>query len=130
MKPRIPFKGFLPAIIWFIILCFLFYLPGKEVPSIGWMERLHVDKAVHFFLFAVLVFLVFKPLLFSDATVSFKNKWLVIIAAAAVIYGIVTEFIQLYFIPGRSFDIWDWVADSCGVIITVYLVRKFLKAYF
>ncbi len=130
VKQRIPPIRFLPAIIWFLILCFLFFLPGEEVPTIGWMERLHLDKVVHFGLFVILIVLAFWPVVRSENTKAFKLKWLFALAILAIAYGIITEFIQHYFIPGRSFDIWDWVADSCGVMAAVYIVRRFLKAYF
>ena len=30
----------------------------------------------------------------------------------AILYGITTEYIQKFFIPGRSFNLADWLADT------------------
>ena len=37
----------------------------------------------------------------------------------AILLGIMIEFIQEY-IPGRGFEYWDIVANSCGVVFGAY----------
>jgi len=34
------------------------------------------------------------------------------------------EFIQKFFIPGRSFDLLDWAADSIGALLAFWFSRK------
>lgn len=51
------------------------------------------------------------------------------IAVGAVLYGIITEFIQHNFISGRTFDIWDWVADSLGVGIAILFIQRIKSAF-
>jgi VanZ family protein len=44
------------------------------------------------------------------------------------IWGLATEFIQKYFVPGRSFDLLDFAADSTGAFLALGLsIRQFLK---
>lgn len=130
MKNKIHFRKFGAGVAWFALMSFLFFLPGKDVPSIGWAERLHLDKIVHFSLFFGLVFLFFWPVLRSDLPGNKKWKWLFVISGIAVFYGIFTEVVQHYFIPGRTFDIWDWAADSTGVVASIVAISVRLKKYF
>ena len=45
-----------------------------------------------------------------------------------VVYGIVMEFVQRYFIPNRSFDIGDLGADAVGSLAGYLLsVRVYIK---
>jgi VanZ family protein len=47
---------------------------------------------------------------------------------AASFWGLSTEFIQLL-VPGRSFELWDWFADSLGVLISfIYIYWKFKQS--
>jgi hypothetical protein len=39
-----------------------------------------------------------------------------------------TEFIQRYYIKGRSFDLFDWAADGTGALLALLFVKmRFLK---
>jgi VanZ family protein len=83
---------------------------------------------VHAGLFGILSYLFSYPLL-AYQTLSGKTKryWL-IIAIACCVWGLVTEFIQL-FVPGRDFDWLDWAADSAGVVCSyVYLLYRKKKS--
>ena len=40
-------------------------------------------------------------------------------------YGLLTECIQ-YFVPGRSFSIYDWLADCSGVLLIYPLLAWFV----
>ena len=124
MKKRIPFRQFVPAIIWFLILCFLVFLPGSDVPSVGWAQQLHVDKVVHFSLFGILFLLTSLPILKSFLSAKAKVQYLFTIAISIILWGILTEIIQHYFIPGRTFDIGDWIADTIGVFAGVWVIQK------
>jgi VanZ family protein len=46
-------------------------------------------------------------------------------ALIAAIYGALDEYHQ-YFVPNRSSEFLDWVADLIGVIIAVFLLRYYL----
>ena len=76
-------------------------------------------------LFAILAFLFMMPV--SKSSLPLKNKWQIILktAIAISIWGLTIEFIQRFFIPGRSFDLLDWAADSFGVLVAVIACRKF-----
>ncbi len=108
------------AITWFIITTILLCIPGNSLPKIGWLKILPIDKCVHIFLFGIL------SLLFCKAFN--RRKAFFSIALICSIYGTVMEFVQENWIPNRSFDIWDIVADTMGsfaaVAILHFIYRK------
>ena len=124
----ITFKKFLPGIAWFFILLVLLCLPARDLPkSNDWLEKIFFDKWVHMGLFGVLAFLFMAPVF--TTTLSPLNKWLCIIVIATLVsaWGLTTEFIQHYLISGRSFDKFDWVADTVGALLAIFITTYILK---
>ena len=118
-------KKFLPGIAWFFLVLILICLPGDDLPKVGdWMSAIYFDKWVHVGLFSILAFLFMIPFCNSDIPLTIKWSFIIKIAISVSIWGLTTEFIQKFFIPGRSFDLLDWAADSVGVILAVVVCRK------
>lgn len=46
--------------------------------------------------------------------------WIMILAS---MFGLAIEFIQKYFVTGRTFDLLDWAADSFGAIVAFFYCR-------
>ncbi len=113
---------YLVLTVYFILICILFFLPGKAFPKTGnWMEVIRFDKWVHFGIFVVLTFLFCWCL-------ELKNvKGLAFVFIAAVGYGLAVEIIQHYFIANRSLDVGDWAADSAGALTGLLLWRYIKK---
>lgn len=122
-------KSFIPGIAWFFLILVLICLPGSKIPSVEtWLNDIYFDKWVHTGLFAGLTFLFIYPMSKLDLTVSVKKNSAIKIAIAAWVWALTTEFIQKYFIPDRSFDIFDWAADSLGILIALgWCWKKYLK---
>ena len=117
-------KKFIPGIVWFIFVMVLLCLPGSDLPKVeDWLNKIYFDKWVHIGLFSVLTFLFMWPILRSSLKP--RDKWLYVIriAIATSVWGLTTEFIQKFFVPGRSFDLFDWAADSLGALIALIFVR-------
>ena len=100
---------------WTLITIILLCLPGSAIPKVGMYGLSNVDKFVHFILFGFIA-------MTWTINVSLKSplqwkKWLVIFCLFSISLGIALEFVQLYFIPNRDFDIWDIVADTLGAIV-------------
>jgi len=116
-KPAV--TKFIPGIAWFFLILVLICIPGSKMPAVEtWLNDIYFDKWVHAGLFGMLVFLfiypIYKKMILPSVV---KKNWAIKIAVAAVILGITTEFIQKFFIPGRSFDIYDLAADSFGILV-------------
>lgn len=107
------YLSFIPAIVWFIFLTILLVLPGSALPNEKWFGQVELDKWVHIFLFFIVVTLWCMPFrkIFEKRK---QTVVFVIIALSAIVYGIGMEFIQKYYIPGRSFELMDMGADAVG----------------
>ncbi len=126
---RIGGKKFIPGIAWFFLVLALICLPGQELPTVNdWLGKIYFDKWIHVGLFAILAFLFMLPVLRSDFTITEKWNYIIKIAIATSLWGLTTEIIQKFFVPGRSFDMFDWSADSLGALIALLFARiRFLK---
>ena len=99
------------AIGWLILISILFFLPGSALPKENWFDKIYIDKWVHVGLFAVLIFL---------WRCSFNwdiNSYNLFLLLAAGLYGFLVEVVQLYWIPNRSFDMYDVLSDATGSIV-------------
>ena len=119
---------FIPGIAWFFVVLVLLCIPGEDVPSVGWLDKVYFDKWVHFGIFVLLALLFMLPFALSQIDNKEKLQLFIRIAIAISLWGITTEFIQKYLIPGRSFDLLDWAADSLGALMAFVFCRiKFLS---
>jgi len=114
------------AIAWTTLTQLLLSLPGKLFSGGGLFNIPHLDKIAHLVLFGGLVFcwsLFFyyrkRPPALSPALM-----WLIVLLT--VTYGIILEFFQKNFIPNRSFDEGDIVADLAGSLIGYLVTHWFI----
>jgi VanZ family protein len=117
------------ALIWSILTQVLLSLPGSVFPSKGLFSIPHLDKIAHIGLFGGLVFFWSLFIYFKkpDPAIGSGTLWAIVFFAIA--YGIIMEFIQENFIPNRSFDRGDIVADIVGSLIGYILTQGFLRWY-
>jgi VanZ family protein len=127
---QLPVKKFMPGIAWFFLILIAVCIPGKNLPKVdNWLIKIDYDKLIHVGLFAVLAYLFMYPI--AKSSLPAKEKWhyFIKIAIATIIWGITTELIQKFFIPGRSFSLADWLADSIGGVVALIFCKKYyLKA--
>lgn len=124
----IRWKRFLPGIAWFFVVLGLMCTPGKELPKLGsWFDYLDMDKLIHISVFGLMALLFMWPVWKSDGSFLQKNHFFIKIALSTAIWGLATEFIQKYFIPGRTFDMMDFAADSTGAIVAYIVARRMLR---
>lgn len=115
---KIPFRKFIPGIAWFFVVLFLMCLPGEDLPSTDWLHINYFDKWLHISVFGLLVFLFCWPFYSSVFGHKARKYYFIKIALAFSVWGLIIEFIQKFFIPGRSFDLLDWAADSTGAFLS------------
>lgn len=120
------FIRLLPGIAWFFIILYLLTIPGKQLPQADWMDSLHIDKLVHISLFCMLTLLFFWGIVSTKPGI-YNRSLLFLIAALGLAYGIAMEFVQKYWIPNRSFDIWDIVADGAGSFVPLLFIGLLVK---
>lgn len=128
-KQDVPFKHFLPGIAWFLIVGFLVFMPGSEVPEVSWLDKIpHFDKLVHIGIFGGLTFLFCLPYFKPKMPFQQKVNHFIRVSLAAIVWGFAVELIQKFFVPGRSFDLVDWAADTVGILIAYWLSKKIISS--
>lgn len=106
------------AVAWTILIFIGCSLPGKDLPAVSVFD--HFDKLVHF------VFFFLFSLLWIIALGLGSTKGYFIVVFSCFAYGFFIEWYQINFVPGRSWDVWDGVADGVGGIVGCLFARKML----
>ena len=85
------------------------------------------DKWVHIGLFLVLV--IVWNWSFSNKNYERKKlaRFFVWITVTGLVYGMLMEIVQHYFIPFRAFDIGDIIADAVGCVTGYLLSLRWFK---
>jgi VanZ family protein len=109
------------AISWLLIISVLFFLPGSALPKENWLDRIYFDKLVHIGFFGLLIFLWRSSFNWNYGS----YHWLLLFLA--LLYGFFVEFVQLWFVPNRSFDLYDVASDMTGAIIGLFVWQKIYK---
>ncbi len=102
------------------------FLPGDDIPPTEWLHINYFDKLVHAGIFGIMGFLFSWPLLKSHLHESQQQHYFLKIALAVSVWGFTTELIQKYFIPGRNYDIVDWIADCIGAFLSFLILKRFI----
>jgi VanZ family protein len=89
-------------------------LPGSTFRSYPWLATIHADKWVHIILFGILCLLFCQAFRKTNYTDGKRKKWFLLIMLAGIVYGTIMEFVQNRWVPNRSFETGDIVADSRG----------------
>ncbi|MFM2387036.1 MAG: hypothetical protein RL660_1793 [Bacteroidota bacterium] len=105
------------AFAWGILVFIGCSLPGRDLPKVDLLDN--VDKIVHFVFFFCLVLCAN----FAGYCKTFIGALLL-----CLLYGFGLEWYQLYFVAGRSFDVWDGVADTLGGMCAWWTLQRNLSS--
>jgi VanZ family protein len=98
-------------------------LPAIELPPV---DIISTDKLIHMGVFGLLAALCYISLVHIPKK-NMLNKspfqWSAIIVT---FYG-ATDEIHQYFVPFRSAEVLDWLADAAGVILVLILIKYYLQ---
>ena len=106
------FRAWLPALAW---AGTIFFLSSRSTLPDGPDLIPHFDKVAHFGAYSLL------GLLLAHA-VRATGLPFALAVALGWLYGASDEFHQS-FVPGRSVELLDWVADALGVLAGIYLFK-------
>lgn len=124
MQKISPLK-FIPGVAWFFIVLFLMCIPGSKLPEVDdWLHKIYFDKWIHIGVFGVLAILFCWPFNKSGVPLHKRLKLFILISIGTSLFGYGTEVIQKYWVPGRSYDLLDWAADTLGALIAFIFCRK------
>lgn len=108
------------ALILYLIAIFVTSsIPGDEFPKV---EFKFTDKFVHMAIFGVLFILFFYSLKYQTKNVKLQKHSLKFSLLFTSLYGITDELHQ-YFIPNRSCEFADWVADVAGALLAYGAIK-------
>ncbi|HEX8392924.1 MAG TPA: VanZ family protein [Longimicrobium sp.] len=106
--------AWLPAVAWAVAI---YSVSGRSTVPIP--SATGADKVLHFLAYAVL-----------GGLLAFAAHRSALHPAVAVLLGVLyaaTDEYHQSFVPGRSSDIRDWVADALGVCFAVYLYTRWRR---
>ena len=119
------FTLFIPAVIWFITSTILLTMPGSDLPESSFFDLPYFDKFVHFIIFFLLTLFFCYPFTKRVQDRWTVKRWFVNITLYSVVYGILMEFVQKYFVAGRSFDVVDILFDGFGSLSGMLVTMQF-----
>jgi VanZ family protein len=115
----------LMALAWMALLFYLSHQPSLQTPMLFSFQ----DKVLHAVVYAVLGLLLLAAQPRQAQGYSWKQVGISVLIAS--LYGLSDEIHQ-YFVPGRSSEVLDWMADSIGALLAVslltWLSRKWSSA--
>ena len=104
-----------------IILVFLILTSPIDISNqtSHWFDNLPIDKLIHIFLFGSLSLSILSYFQYStnSSLKTIRAKALALIFC--ILYGIGLEYYQKYFVPSRSFDVIDMLADATGALVAL-----------
>ena len=103
--------------IWFLIMCYLLFVPANELPVQPFLKIPHLDKIVHFSMFFILCTLLFRPVKKLTPNYYFWAPF------TAVFLALTLEYVQQKISPSRHTDIHDFWANLAGLSFAALIFR-------
>lgn len=100
------------AMLWTLLIFILCFLPGNDLPDV---RIPFIDKWAHLVLFGIFTLL----WLFANPSRDIRN--LLLLLFITIFMGWLVEYIQGNFVPGRSQDQMDTLADAVGGAIGILI---------
>lgn len=113
----------LNAFGWTLLIFILCSTPGQYIPTTNWLELLSFDKFVHASIFCVLINL---WLIHHKKLNKYTNPFILITLLVAISYGGLLEIMQAKVFSNRSGDWLDFIANTFGCLVGIYLFRKII----
>jgi VanZ family protein len=109
----------LPAFLWLIFITGLSVMPSVQLPK---FELFAPDKLGHALAYGILTWLGLRGLRNPEqGRLSGRTGALVCLFAA--FYGVLMEFVQGAFLPGRFYEFDDMIANTVGAVAAWGIVR-------
>lgn len=113
------FNDYWKLTIWFLLMCYLLFIPASQLPSEPFLKIPHFDKIVHFSLFFILCLLFFRPVKKLTPNYYFWAPFV------SIFLAVILESVQHKISASRQSDIFDLWANLAG-LSTATIVFKLL----
>ncbi len=100
-------------------------IPGNVLPDVGnFWQWLRPDKIVHLFLYAVFVYLLINNTSKYLGAPKLPAKYLTALLLIGIIFGALTEILQVVAFVNRSGSFFDFLANFIGCLsgLGIYLI--------
>lgn len=101
-----------PVVLWGLVIFGLSSIPGSQIPDVGFT---FADKVAHVGVYGVLGALFFRAWRHSRRGAA-ASAIVALAALSALAYGVTDEIHQM-FVPNRSSEVLDLVADLVGGVV-------------
>ena len=98
-------------------------MPGEFYPKV---DIINADKFLHMAIYGLLCFLCYISIIHLNNDGFFVRNAVSMSFLIATVYGASDEFHQ-YFVPNRSCELWDWLADFAGAAIAALIIKYYLS---
>lgn len=122
-------KPLLPAILWTLVILGLCSVPGRDIPHISFLEMLSFDKWVHAGVFFILTVLAVKGFRLQRFSVYLRGNAAFMAAGISIAYGGLLEIMQGTLFSERSADLYDFIANSFGCFVALWLYRGMARRF-
>jgi VanZ family protein len=119
-------NSYWPGLLWTIAIFILLILPGSSFPKNNWFGKIYLDKWIHIFLFGF--FVISWWFAFRNQTIIQQKKIVFKLLLTGILFGLVMEVVQHYWVKSRSFEIKDIMADAFGCFAGWLVIKRRLKA--
>ncbi len=116
--------GFLPAILWAVLVAILSLISVSLVPNLSWRGIIGLDKLAHAGCYCILELLVLWGFLSLHRQYRYVGLLTVVSCSA---FGIILEILQRWMHLGRQFEYADMVANVTGVFLAYCIFKVILK---
>ena len=116
-----------PGILCGIVILILTGLPGSLFPRVK--PTLGIDKIVHVVMYAGFAFAClwgYRKQFVSNG-LAYKRRAILLAIVISIAYGGLTEIMQEYFVPKRTGDWFDFLADCIGTVIGATVFYLFFR---
>ncbi|MBK7106218.1 MAG: VanZ family protein [Ignavibacteriae bacterium] len=112
----------IPLILYWIILFI-----GTTLPSTTYVDVFEIsDKLKHLGAYLILAVLLGLNLHFQEKWQGLSKFYLSYTFIICITYGVLDEIHQI-FVPNRSAEFFDWIADLSGTLIGILVIRIFIN---
>lgn len=116
--------GFLPALLWALLVIFLSLTSVTMLPEMGWTAIAGIDKLGHLVFYCILALWLYYGFF------QMKNRfgWIsILVIAVSTVFGAGLELMQAMMRGGRQFEYLDIAANTAGILIAYCIFNVFLK---
>jgi len=120
------FKYKIPAILYSVLIFGISSIPQAKLPRLDILNFDKLNHLIEYTFYAMTLFLAFSNAK-SEKIIKYAGLLTIL---TGLLFGITDEIHQI-FVPGREFSMFDYAADTLGILLGVFVYTKFgLSAIF